>query len=246
MWNGNKTMTKGSSAQKRAKSDFFAALETSLRIYGPARDMCRYDGDSFEGSTYQPNVAAKVVGLAFLGAVAAWEDFLADVYLGYLSGYVAPNGYAPELVSGRALNKSHARLLAAGESRPGEAERKMRWNNFRWIQALSRIHFKGGRPFHLVDEADIKWLELSVIIRNRVAHNSDNARRNFKNSVNRLFHLPQNSPLPRGFSPGQLLIVLLETNPELYRLRDDDHFWGDIFEGYISLWRRLADQICPE
>jgi hypothetical protein len=239
-------MTKGLSAQKRAKSDFFAALETSLRIYGPARDMCRYDGDSFEESTYQPNVAAKVVGLAFLGAVAAWEDFLAEVYLGYLSGYAAPNGYAPELISGRAMNKSHARLLAAGESHPGTAERKMRWNNFRWVQALSKIHFKGGHPFHLVDEADVKWLELSVIIRNRIAHNSDQARRTFKNSVNRIFRLPENSPLPRGFSPGQLLIVFLEPYSELHRLRNDDHFWGDIFEGYISLWRRLGDQLCPD
>lgn len=207
--------------------------------------MCKYDYESFEESTYQPTVAAKVVGLAFLGAVAAWEDFLADVYLGYLSGYSAPSGYAPDLVSGKAMNKSHARLLAAGENRANEAERKMRWNNFRWVQALAQIHFRGGRPFNQVVEADIKLLDLAIVIRNRVAHNSDSAKKKFKDGVNRLFHLPPDTPLPRGFSPGQLLICFLEPHRELQTLRHGDHFWGDMFEGYVTFWQRLADQLCP-
>lgn len=60
-------MVRGSKAQQRSKAVFFAALETSIRIYGPAREMCKYDFESFGETTYQPTVAAKVVGLAFLG-----------------------------------------------------------------------------------------------------------------------------------------------------------------------------------
>lgn len=109
---------RGARSQKRAREDFLLALDTACRIYAPAREMCRFSQDSFNESTYQPNVAAKIVGLAFLSAVAAWDDFLESVYLGYLSGYPAPSGYLPVLRSGPALNKAHALLLAAGEANP--------------------------------------------------------------------------------------------------------------------------------
>ena len=207
--------------------------------------MCIFNYDSFEGSIYHPNVAAKIVGLAFLSAVSAWEDYLAHAYLGYLSGYPAPNGYLPGLQCGKALNKSHALLLASGECNLREAERKMRWNSFRWVKALSKIHFKANNPFEQISEADIRWLEIAVTIRNRVAHNSDKAKSQFKEVVNRIFGEPKNAALPRGFSPGQLLIVLLEPFPQLHLLNSDEHHWGDIFEGYMSLWSRLADEICP-
>lgn len=237
--------TKGTKAQLRAKKDLLASLETALRIYGPAREMCKFDGESFEETTYQPNVAAKIIGLAFLSAVAAWEDFVANVYLGYLSGYPAPNGMLPELRAGRATDKSHALLLAAGESNAKEAERRMRWSSFRWVQSLSQVHYKHGNPFQLISDSDIQWLDLAVIIRNRVAHNSDKAKKQFKDSFNKLIGNPKDAPLPNGFSPGWLLTAILESHPRLMVLYSEDHYWGDLFEGYISLWIHIADRICP-
>lgn len=237
--------TKGSKSQLRAKQDFLSSLETAMRIYGPAKEMCKFDGESFEETTYQPNVAAKVVGLAFLSAVAAWEDFVANVYLGYLSGYPAPNGSIPELRVGKAENKSHALLLAAGESNDREAERRMRWSSFRWVQLISEVHFKKANPFLAVSDEDIEWLDLSVTIRNRVAHNSDKAKTRFKFSFNKLVGNPQDAPLPKGFSPGWLLNASLQSHPKLQALDSSDHHWGDLFEGYVSLWLRIAELICP-
>lgn len=238
-------MIKGSRAQWRAKQDFLASLETASRIYVPAREMCKYDYESFEGTTFQPNVAAKVVGLAFLSAVAAWEDFVSNIYLGYLSGYPAPNGYVPELRVGKASNKSHALLLAAGESIPREAERRMKWGSFRWLRSLSKVHFKTGNPFDTVAESDIEWLDLAVVIRNRVAHNSDKSKKLFKDAFNKLVGEQKNTPLPSGFSPGWLLTSFLESHPKLRALNSDEHHWGDLFEGYISLWCRIAAHLCP-
>jgi hypothetical protein len=236
--------TSGRSAQVKARKDFLLALDTAFRIYGPAREMCRYNYESFE-STYQPNVAAKVIGLAFLSAVAAWEDYVSNIYLGYLSGYPAENGYVPKLRVGPAKNKTHALLLAAGEGNERDADRRMRWSSFQWIRKLSEVHFSRENVFQQVTDTDLKWLDLAQIIRNRVAHNSDKAKLQFKVAVNRLVDEPVNASLPPGFSPGWFLSSLIDGVPAMRSLYTDDYYWGDIFEGYISLWRRLAYDLCP-
>ena len=161
-------IVRGSKSQQTARETFFASVDTAARIYAPAREMCVFSYESFEGSTYQPNVAAKVIGLAFLSAVAAWEDFLEDVYLGYLSGYPAPSGYIPTLRCGPAANKKHALLIAAGESHPSEAERKLKWSSFRWVCNLSEVHFGKENVFRSVSTADIVWLDCKRSINPRL------------------------------------------------------------------------------
>ena len=238
--------TRGSRAQANAKAQFRRSLETAARIYAPAREMCQFSHESFSENDYQPNVAAKVVGLAFLSAVAAWEDFVEDIYLGYLCGYPSPNGYKPGLRAGAAQNKSHALLVAAGESNPREAERKLRWNSFKWVQGLASVHFAPKNVFERLDAADIRWLDLSQIVRNRVAHNSEKAKLQYKTALNRLVNEQPDSPLPPGFSPGKFLISRTDGTQQLLPLMLEEHFWPDVFEGYMSLWLRLAEDLCPE
>lgn len=240
------TIRRGARAQATAKNQLLNSLETAMRIYAPAREMCRYSSESFNETTYQPNVAAKVVGLAFLSAVAAWEDFVEDVYLSYLCGYQAPNGYAPRLRTGRAQNKTHALLLAAGERNEKEAERKPRWSNFKWVQALSTVHFVPKNVFTAVADQDVAWLDLAQIVRNRVAHNSEKAKSQYKAALNRLMGEKPDAPLPRGFSPGKFLIYQTNADEQLIPLMENHHCWPDVFEGYMSLWQRLADRLCPE
>lgn len=237
---------RGTRAQANAKAQFLRSIETAVRIYAPAREMCQFSYESFHENDYQPNVAAKVVGLAFLSAVSAWEDFVEDIYLGYLCGYPSSNGYKPKLRAGVAQNKSHALLIAAGESNPREAERKLRWNSFRWVQGLASVHFAPKNVFERVNVADVRWLELSQVIRNRVAHNSEKAKLQYKTALNRLIKEQPNSPLPPGFSPGKFLISRTDGLQELLPLMLEEHFWPDVFEGYMSLWLRLAENLCPE
>jgi hypothetical protein len=238
-------MARGTRSQVRARTDFYSALDTACRIYWPAREMCLFTQESFNESTYQPNVAAKVVGLSFLSAVSAWEDFVEDVYLGYLSGYPAPSGYLPKLQAGPARNKAHALLLAAGESNPREAERKLRWSSFKWVRSVSEVHFHRDNVFLRVSESDVSWLDLAQVVRNRIAHNSEKAKHQYKVALNKLMGQPPDLALPKGFAPGKFLIYTTANDPVLAPLRSDDHHWGDIFEGYVSLWRRLALQLCP-
>ena len=65
-------------------------------------------------------------------------------------------------------------------------------------------------------------------------------------ALNRLVGEPNNTALPRGFGPGKFLIVSTSSIPELSALESEDHHWGDVFEGYLSLWIRLAWQLCPD
>jgi len=207
--------------------------------------MCIFSQDSFNEADYQPNVAAKIVGLAFLSAVAAWEDFVEEIYLGYLSGYPAPNGYLPKLRAGPAQNKSHALLLAAGESNPRDAERKLKWGAFKWVRSVSEVHFARDNVFLKIRESDVGWLELAQTVRNRIAHNSEKAKLQYKGALNRLMGEPAESALPRGFAPGKFLIYTTQNDKQLSALRSDNHHWGDVFEGYVSLWQRLAYELCP-
>jgi hypothetical protein len=177
--------------------------------------------------------------------VAAWEDFVEDVYLGYLCGYPAPNGYVPKLRCGPAQNKSHALLLAAGESNEREAERRLKWSNFKWVSSLSEVHFSRENVFQRVTDVDVAWLDLAQTIRNRVAHNSEKAKQQYKVALNRLMGDRPDAALPRGFAPGKFLIYTTSADSQLRSLQSDEHHWGDVFEGYVSLWQRLASQLCP-
>ena len=98
-----------------------------------------------------------------------------------------------------------------------------------------------GNVFAKVSAEDVDWLDLAQIIRNRVAHNSEKAKLQYKTALNRLMNDKPDSPLPPGFAPGKFLIYTTNADKQLRPLMQDDHYWPDVFEGYISLWTRLAN-----
>lgn len=218
---------------------------TALRIYGPARHQCRRDYDAIHFAEYHPVVAAKIIGLAFLSALTAWEDFLSEVFLGYMCGYQALNGYSPRLRTGPSHNRTHAIQVLTAEENPREAERRTRWNGIKRVQSVASIHFLTGDPFTSMDGQVTLHIEWATTIRNRVAHNSDKARAQFKDVANRLLQRPAVTAVGRGFSPGQLLISdSLNTFPAP-ELDYDYQTWGDNCEAYISLFFEEAQRIVP-
>lgn len=223
-----------------------ASLRTALRIYGPARMQCRRDYDSIHYADYHPVVAAKIIGLAFLSALAAWEDFLSEIFLGYMCRYRAPNGFAPVLKCGPAKNRVHAISVLTGEQNSREAERRTRWNSAHWIIGVAKIHFLGGEPFSGMSPAVIQHLDWATTIRNRAAHNSAKAKGQFKSVANQLLNRSSNSPLDRGFSPGQLLIDdAADTFPCKELVDYDDLGWNDNFQAYISLFCEESRRLVP-
>ena len=69
------------------------------------------------GATVQvgihPKHAHKVVELAFMGIIAAWDEFLERSLVRYVAGATTDSGYSPSHKHGRANNLTHAyRILS--------------------------------------------------------------------------------------------------------------------------------------
>lgn len=224
-----------------------AALNTSLRIYHPARDWMRYSYESFNEHPYQPRVAQKVVGLAFLNVVAAWDEFVEHLFLGYMAGGQDLSGYAPSLVLGPCRNRSHAARVI-GAAAAGEPQRLLRWSDWSWVTHVASVYFRAGEPFSHVKEPIISRFRDAQAIRNRVAHHSAKARRQFKKCVNALLDQPEKQPLPRGYSPGEFLACLPPEGrfPRFTIYPSDNHVWGDFFECFVSMYFEAAVVLCPE
>lgn len=229
-----------------ARKRLWSALNTSLRIYHPAREWMRYNCDSFNENPYQPRVAQKVVGLAFLNAVGAWEQFVERSFLGYMAGARAASGYSPELSIGACQNRPHAfRLLGAIAC--GNPQRLLRWNDWNWVRHVAEVFFCEGKPYSSLPQLAVARLQDAQVVRNRVAHDSAKSLGQFKRLVNALYENPVNAPLPRGFSPGEFLAndARKELFPTLGIFPSVEHSWGDYFESFVSMYFDASVIISP-
>ena len=257
MWSRRLTQTSGFLARIQpavttartapARKRFYSALLTSARIYAPAREWSIFSADSFQENPYQPRVAQKIVGLAFLGAVAAWEEFLEDAFLGYMAGATSDSGFSPSLRLGPCRSRTHAVTALSGAAQTADAYRTLRWSDFSWVAGVAEIYFVRGRPFSAVSPAFRERLRDAQVIRNRVAHNSRRARTQFKKVANHLRNLSADKPLPHGFSPGRLLVepASAASFGQVWLRQQSHHHWGDLFEAYVSMFEELAFLLVP-
>jgi hypothetical protein len=202
----------------------------------------RYSYESFEENPYQPRVAQKVVGLAFLSAVAAWEQFVEHIFIGYMAGAASGSGYAPTLSLGRCKNRSHA-LHVLGASAAGDPHRALRWNDWDWVTRVAGVFFRSGEPFSLLDIITVARLRDAQVIRNRVAHDSAKARNQFKRCVNALQACSIDKPLPRGFSPGEFLAK--EAPAKSFCHFSIYSGGGDFFEGFVATFFEASALLSP-
>ena len=121
----------------------------------------------------------------------------------------------------------------------------MRWSDERWVIRAASIYFCEGAPFTRVPEWMLQRLNAAQILRNRVAHNSDKARRRFKEVRNGMAGLAKDTPLPRGYSPGLLLIESAEAFFPRVFCQKLDAYWEDVFEAYVQMLVQLSDIILP-
>lgn len=225
---------------------FNSGIQTAIRIYSPASEWLGYTYESFIENPYQPRVAEKVIGLAFLSMVAAWEEFVEQVFLGYMAGAASPDGYAPELIVGECQHRSHA-LQVLGSAVSGDPARALKWGDWNWVSHVAKIHFKKGEPFTSLPKPYLDRLADAYVIRNRVAHNSAKAKKSFKSLVNRLTGRQNSHPLPRGMAPGQLLSKSPSDKlfPPFSIYPAENHLRKDFFESYGALFLEAATLLIP-
>lgn len=184
----------------------------------------------------------RVIELAFLGIVSAWEEFLEQVFVRYLAGAKSDSGYSPTLRVGKAIDIGHAYHIVSADPEYDPAKLYLRFGEPGWTVSVAKIYFEGGRPFApaLTDNKD--RLMDAMKLRNRVAHASTKCREDFRKVARSFFGLPANGGLSQGFGVGDLLMKPAERH---FGDKARDKGWS-IFYSYVRLYGRLAKTIVPK
>lgn len=231
---------------KSVRKNFESAIETALRIYAPVRHDCVWNHESINEGTFHPRVAYKVVGLAFLSIVAAWEEYLESSFLRYMAGAKSESSYSPKLRIGKCQDATHSLQVLTGTKNPQDAARFTRWSDYAWVLSRAEIYFVKSEPYSRIPPLYQDRIRDAQIIRNRVAHSSSKARNQFKTMTNTNVQEPKNSPMAKGFSPGKYLI---HTKPEIVFKKSwidsHDYQWRDIFECYIHMFYEIIEILSP-
>jgi len=168
----------------------------------------------FEGLHLARNKIEMVTEIAFLRVFMAWEDFLEESFVRYVSGAVSPSGYKPKrLVS--AVGVEAARLLLCG----GRTRTYVRWYSASEVIDRVNAYFVDGGSYLPVIESITTDLDEMNTIRNRIAHESKISRGNFESLVRHKI----GSGI-KGMTPGRFLAG--DTPKTKPKMRFFDHYSG--------------------
>lgn len=221
----------------KAKEDFNYQIEVAERL----RDAVIPLG-GIKKTTKKPihvTQSRKIVELAFMGVVAAWEEFLEAAMIRYLAGAATTSGYRAPLNVGKASDLAHAYQIIAQDADYDRSKHYLSWTSPREVKARAKFYFVDGAPF--VDPLTLgeQCLGWAVQIRNRVAHASEKCRGDFETAARAL--LAKNK-LNQSFRAGDLLEEQTSRHfPKVLSLPTG----ATLFSAYMQLFRHLANQIVP-
>jgi hypothetical protein len=185
-----------------------------------------------------PKHVRQVVELAFMGLVAAWEEFLEQALVRYVAGAKADNGYQPTPQYGLAKDISHAYELLSRDPSYDPTKHFLKVTDPKWVRTSADFFFS-SHPFATVQQ-NAALLSHASSIRNRVAHSSKKCKATFKETALH-FLKPTSGKLTKGYTPGDLLLADVQ-----------HHFGTQVvqarlthFEAYAKLYEALAGKIVP-
>jgi hypothetical protein len=184
----------------------------------------------------------QVIELAFMGMVASWEEFLEQVLVRYVAGAsAAPRtpgtpGYRPTPKYGLATSLSHAYEVLTLNPNFSASRDFLKVSDPKWVKRTVDFFFT-THPFGvLTTNADS--IRLANKIRDRVAHDSEKCRTDFK-EVAVHFLRPGGNKLRHGYTPGHLLL-------DPVRRRFPQAMYGHShFEAYQQMYEDMASVIVP-
>jgi len=138
---------------------FEERLSSSEELFNSVYAVASGDEPAKEGCLSRSQ-SSRVVSLAFLQMVTAWEDFLECVFLRYMLGAESPSGYKPRLLQTKPRN------LDAAFELPCEGKEKdhISWSNSRKIRERAKLYFEKGKPFQVIQGDHFKDM---ITIKNR-------------------------------------------------------------------------------
>ena len=179
----------------------------------------------------------KIVELAFMGVVASWEEYLELIFVRYLAGSKSTSGSQSNLKIGKANTIPHAYRVVSGNSKYNSAKDYLKFSDTKWVLDKADFFFEKDHPFDSI-RTSVFLLQSASIIRNRVAHNSEKCRKEFKD-VAVDFTNSRNGNLTQGYRCGDLLLA-----PAI------KHFGQQVaqsncsyFDAYMNRFSTLANQL---
>jgi hypothetical protein len=138
-----------------------------------------------------------VVELALLRGVGSWEVLMGEAFLAYMLGKTSRSGLTYQSVLRRRISEAKARtaLLGGRDYLDWLGRDRVLERGARWFPGDDGFVTASIAP-NVLDLKDIR------IVRNRIAHNSGDARSKFGKLRN--LHIP-NAANRRGMGPGQFL-----------------------------------------
>lgn len=185
--------------------------------------------------------ARRVVELAFLGMVSAWEEFLEQSFVRYLAGAVADGGYSPAHRMGKVSDIAHAYHVISGDPSYDPEKHYSKFGEPKWVIATARLYFETGSPYATRMQPKVEPLQYAVKLRNRVAHSSIKVRSDFRAVAKKHLNLDEDDPLKQGYALGALLQT---KTTRLFGAKARDNEWT-YFEAYRRMYRSLAKKIVP-
>jgi hypothetical protein len=136
-----------------------------------AGEIIRKTGDLEIRRQLPPARLEAIYEMAYLRIFLSWESFLEESFVRYLCGYV-PAGGLINLINPpfRNLNDAHLAIL--------DRKEYVSWTSPKIVIQRSKDFIDDG-PHEVVFKSSKAWLESLSAIRNRIAHGSTHARKQF-------------------------------------------------------------------
>ena len=225
-------------ALNTAKSSYIKSLDSAENLYAAVSPFLKRTYESISTNPLHAEQARRVVALAFLAAISAWEGFVEFALTRYLAGAESPAGFRARPRGGYAKSVSHAYELISGQLGFDPERRFLSWKPEETL-GRAKIFFVGGEPFTSAIAPNREHLDDFFTVRHRVAHSSQKARRAFKKVAMKLSPVTA-TKLRQGYSVGEFL-VSPATN-------GFSAFGGPavpVFAASISVLRAVADRMVP-
>lgn len=186
-----------------------------------------------------PTHAKQVTGLAFMGVVSAWEEFLERTLTRYIAGAETDGGYSPLHKHGAANSIDHAYELLSQDANYDRQKNYLKVNDPRWVWRTADFFFSQHPYTCLSSKADL--LKYANNVRNRIAHNSQKCRTDFTDAVV-WFTQPPGGKLRKGrWTPDMLLAQKVQRHFGQQTVQAGHSH----FEAYMMLYESLARFIVP-
>ncbi|HMN05247.1 MAG TPA: hypothetical protein PKD45_05930 [Flavobacteriales bacterium] len=180
----------------------------------------------------------KIVELAFLGVMAAWEEFLENTMTRYLIGARTKTGKGPKLKIGHAIALDEAIAIVGLNPEYDPKRHIITWTSTTTIKARAKFFFVGGEPYVTALENNEALIQWAVAIRNRIAHKSKKCKAAFKDAALNFIKGPN---LPSSYSPGKLLRSTATKNFS----KEINQADITVFEAFMKTFEGMAEKIVP-